>query len=539
MSNYVMKPGPSQRGPIKRSRSWLLRWGAVAALALSPLLATGCSDDGGEGNNGQDAAVNPDAGDVSESDGTSGNNNTTPEPEDYFISYVMQDKTGGGSSLNVYSTADGTHTQVSPEGFSCVLGCWLSSDMSNFVWVESNEAGGTVDIYAATVSDLTANDDGQLIAEGVSKPAVAGNVVTYRRESGGQYSAYYVSLDGGSETAIGGLGSQQTTLGGWHIDPASNQGMIFSPNLQTMDLRFGSLDGTITDTAYTVDAENYQQTSGSYFGESMPVAFSRDGKVAAFVTEAPNDYGECESASDCSGPVQRCGHQGRCTAIEVTVHFVDLENLGDLGGACGGPGTCGDILECYQPGADTTTARCIPKRVVVGMPTTPTQEPTPGATKQGGCELTEGNADYQYTKIRGPLSFDKGGNLYAVGTRDCNSGDAGDSDILKFDPASGEYEVVWGNPDTGYDPDLCWNNDSNPPGPDDAQCVPYITSARVSPKGNEVAFLATNPGVAEGRLAPDTMDLWTVLRNGEDHAWVGGHDSVLKHVTRMYVHSPQ
>lgn len=515
--------------------TWLLRWSAAAALVFSPIAMGGCSDDGGGEADGQDAAVDTDAGDVSESDGTTGDNNSTPEPEDYFISYLMQDKTGAGaSSLHVYSTAEDSHTQVSPEGQDCVQGCWLSSNMEHFVWAEANEGGGTVDIYSASVSDLTANDDGQLIAEGVSKPTVIDDVVTYRRESNGQYSAYYMPLDGGSEAAIGGLGSEQTTIGGWHIDPSTNQGMIFAPSLQTMDIRFGSLDAAISDTAYTVNAENYQQTSGSHFGESMPVAFSRNGKIAAFVTEAPNDYGECETAADCSGPVQRCGHQGRCTAIEVTVHFVDLENLGDLGGACGGPGTCGDIHECYQPGADTTTARCIPKRVVVGMPNQPNQAPDPQSAPESGCDLTDGNADYHYTRIRGPISFDKGGSLYAVGTRDCNSGDAGDSDILKFDPTTGEYEVVWGNPATGYDAGLCWDNDSMEA--NDEQCVPYIRSARVSPQGNEVAFLATNPGVAEGRLAPATMDLWTVLRNGEDHAWVGRHNYVLKNVTRLYVH---
>ncbi|QDG54641.1 hypothetical protein FIV42_29020 [Persicimonas caeni] len=516
---------------MKRCNAWLLRAGAAAALTLSPLVVTGCSDDGG-GETEQDASVNPDAGDVPEGDGTS-SNNTTPEPEDYYISYLIQDKTGAGeTSLHVYSTADQTHTQVSPEGHDCAQPCWLTEDMSSFVWAENNaNADGTVDVYAASVSDLKVQDDGRLIAEGVSKPSVNGNTVSYRRGSSGPVTAYYVSVDGGDETEIGSLGNTNATVGGWHIDPSTNQGMIFAPSLQTMDLRFGSLGGPITDTAFTVNAENYQQTSGSYFGESMPVGFSRDGKIAAFVTEAPNDYGECETAADCSGPGQRCGHQGRCTAYEVTVHFVDLENLGDLGGACGGPGTCGDIHECYQPGADTTTARCIPKRVVVGLPADLTQ------ANQTGCELTEGNEDYHYTRIRGPLTFDNGGNLYAVGTRDCSSGDAGDSDILKFDPASGEYDVVWGNPDTGYDPGLCWDNDAMEP--DDAQCVPYIKSARVSPEANEIAFLATNPGVAEGRLAPETMDLWTVLRNGEEHAWVGGHDYVLKNVTRLYVHPAQ
>ncbi len=480
------------------------------------------------GGGGTDAGPNTDGG---------GNNGNSVEPENFYISYRMLDKSDNSQSLHVLSTADNTDTRISPESVSCAQGCWLSEDMSYFVWVENSASGGsgTLDVHAAPVSNLQVQGTGSVVAQGVSRVSVAGNLVTYQRAtSGGQYTAYYKSLAGGDEKPIGALGTAASVLSGWFIDPATQTVMVYTPNIQTLDIKMGTLGTPVSDTTYTVDARNYQQTSGSYFGQTMPVAISPDGKVAAFVTQAPNDYGACQSAADCSGPVKRCGQNNRCTAIETTVHFIDMEHLGDLGGACGGPGTCGSIHECYQPGSDATSARCIPGRVVLGIPDQPYQSPGPGQPAKSGCELTTGNANYHYTTFAGPISFDSNDMLYGVGRRDCpNENTVGDSDVLQIDPNTGNYNVVWGNPDAGFNADACWDADAQKPS--DAECVPYIQSALLSPGGNEIAMLATNPWIEDPNLATQIPDVWTVLRNGQDHAWVGQHDQ-LKVVESIAVH---
>lgn len=524
---------------------WTHRAGRLlAALSVGALsLAAGCSGDDG-GGQGDSCSSNSDckAGFVCSADkcversannggpdagGDGGGNNGTVEPEDYYISYQLENPSDNTTTLHVLSTADGTDTQVTPDGDSCTDGCWLSEDMSYYVWAQDSASGaaGTLDVYKAAVSNLQVQGDAQMVVEGASVARVAGNVVTYSKESGGQYTAYYQDLDGGSETTVGSLGSSGTTLGGWFLDPATNTSMVYLPQIQNLDIKMGTLDGPAGETTYTVNAENYQQTSGSYFGSSMPVSVSPDGKLAAFVTRAPNDYGECSTAADCSGPVKKCGRYGRCTAIEVTVHIMDLEHLGDLGGPCGGPGTCGDIHECYQPGSDTTNAKCIPKRVVLGVPNQPFQPGGAGQAPKSGCELTTDNAEYHYTNQHGPLSFDNSGNIYTVAQRNCpNEADVGDSDIIKINATSGDFEVVWGNPSAGFDPNACWDTENQEPSDD--QCQPYISEARLSPGHNELAFTATNPWVSESSLAPQILDLWSVLRNGEGHAWIGAHDIV-------------
>jgi hypothetical protein len=398
------------------------------------------------------------------------------------------------------------------------------------VWTEPIEgSAGRFNVFTAPVSDFEVQGGGEMFVENVASAKIAQNAVTYSKEEGGQFLAYYQPLDGGSEVNLGSLGSSSSSTGNWFISPEADQGVRFTYTPQTLDLSFDSLDGHLDANTFTVDAQNYQQTSGGYFGQSMPIAISDDATVAGFVTVAPNNYGACQDASECSGPGQRCGRFNRCTAIEVTAHFVDIDKIDELGGPCGGPGTCSEIHTCDQSGEDTADATCIPKRVVLGLPELPQQ------AGQNGCDLTEGNADYHYTTLEGPITFDGAGNLYGAAARDCaGSDDVGDSDILKIDPRSGDYEVVWGNPDTGYDPDACWDAENERPS--DEECKPYVSAARLSPGNNELAFLATTPHVGEPRLASKSADLWTVKRDGEDHQWVGELESTQAVITEIHVH---
>lgn len=504
----------------------------VCAFALIGPLA--CSGNGGEETcDGDDdcegdqqcvdgvcEASNPDAG----------NNDGGPDPvedEDYYVSYTKVISEGGGESyhLMLHSTAEGEHTQVSPTGLSCERGCWLTEDLSHMVWLENNEAGGR-DINKAALDedfDIQSGTD-ETLATGVSEIDVVGNAVTYLEET----VAYSMNVADGERTDIALVESSDN----FYADPRKDMAMVYEPADKQLNIRFGEI-GEISagDTEVTLDGGHYQQTGGSYYSRNMPSAFSPDGDVAAFLTGAPNEYGNCEGDGDCSGPGQECGHAGVCTVMENTVNFVDTNEIDELGRACGGPGTCsGDVHECYMPDGeeDAASAVCIPGRVPVGLP---------NVGDQDGCAETEGEADYYYTQARGPLSFDNQGNVYLVGVRDCEDveADSGHSDVVRVDPIEGDHEIVWGNSqDGGYDANDCWDPEANEPS--DTDCSPYVDRARLSPGANELAVAATNPHVGDNRFAADQFGLWTVQRDGEEDGWAEGETGSDETIENINVH---
>jgi hypothetical protein len=452
------------------------------------------------------------------------------EDEDYFISYILQDAQDN-TTLWVYDTATGQHTQVSPDGADCRLGCWLSDDLGTLITAQSNEAAFDV---LTTPLNTSFETDGNAtpIASGVRRIEVRGNIVTYVKEEGGSNNAYYQELGGGGETLVGTIGEANATEGDWHLDPESSAGVLYNATLQTLDVKIGELGDELQELTYTLNSENYQMTSGSYFGGSIPTAFSPDGKRMAFVTQkAPLDYNLCDDASECLGPGQRCGQFGRCAAIEVAVHFFDLDNLDNLGEACSADDTCGPVHTCDIPAEDAVDqAVCIPRRVVLGLPGDQMQN------GQTGCALTEGNEDYHYTDIRSPISFGPDGDLYLTAARACGEFNIEDTDILRLSPESSDYSVVWGNDGVNFSPDDCY--DPVEEAVDVTNCTVWIERAMISPGGNELAFIATNPNVVEPALAATNVDLWTVKRNGADHAWVGEHGE-LSVVEDVRVHPPR
>lgn len=466
-------------------------------------------------------AVEPDMGGT---DG--GENNGSPdmdvppvEDEDYIISYILSDDSDA-ETLWVYDTANQTHTQVSPEGTTCRLGCWLTRDLTQFITTRSN--GVNFDILTAPVNaDLTVTEATQPIVEDVRRVEVHGNLVTYVREEDGENLAYYKPAAGGSEVLVGSIGALNTTEGDWAIDPVTEKAAVYNATLQTMDIKLGELGDTIDTLAYTIDSSNYQETSGSYFGGSIPTAFSTDGQYMALVTQkAPMDYNLCENASECMGPGQRCGRFGRCSAIEVAVHFIDLnkigDEMGDLGTACSADSACGPVHTCDIP-ADTAVdqATCIPRRVVLGLPGQQMQE------GQTGCALTQGNDDYKYTDVRGPITFGPDGGLYLTAARACGEFDFELTDILRLSPTSSDYSVVYGNPGKNFSADDCYDPVEDKI--DVENCTIWIERAHISPEGNSIAFIGTNPNVIEPQLTQTHVDLWTVGRDGENHTWVGQH----------------
>lgn len=477
-------------------------------------------------------ADGPDMGDVDGgNNGTdAGDNNIVVEDEDYFISYVLRDRSDS-ETLWLYDTSNETHRQISPEGTECRLGCWVSESFDYFVTARAN--GAAFDVLAAPLTGTLAVDGApQPVATGVRNIEVNGDIVSYIREDAGENKAYFRPLDGSSEVLIGTIGQADSTEGDWHVDADAGVGVVYNATLQTMDVKIGDVGQEISTLAYTIDSSNYQETSGSYFGGSIPTAFSPDGKFMALVTQkAPLDYNNCTDGSQCTGPGQRCGRFGRCSAIEVAVHFFDLDALDVLGDACSSDDKCGPVHRCDIPAENAVDqAVCIPRRVVLGLPGDQMQ------LGETGCALTAGNDDYYYTDIRSPISFAPDNSLYLTAARSCADFNIEDADILRLRPTSDDYDVVFGNPGENFDPDSCYDPVEDKI--DVTDCNVWVERGLVSPGGNEVAFIATNPNVIDSALAETNVDLWTVKADGTDHAWVGEHPE-LSVVQDIRIHPPQ
>ncbi|AWV89618.1 hypothetical protein DN745_09815 [Bradymonas sediminis] len=462
----------------------------------------------GSNNNSPDATTNNDGGGEGE----------VVTADDYYISYIRENKTASTKYLHVRSTADGTDYQLGDADHPCDRGCWLTEDMKYYAWAEIDpNAPQGLNLFAVEVENFELQGAGTQVATGVTSISAAGNGLTYNK--GG--TSYFLSLGaGGSEREIAMVGGGEDSLaGGWHVDPDADVAFAFTPTLDTLELKVGAFTSAALESVYTLNGVNYAGGAGSYYGSTMPTAVSPDGKLLAFVVNAPNDYQECETAADCSGPVKVCGANNFCSVIELTAHFLDLDNLATLGEECASDSDCGGVHQCYQPGGESVS-ECIPARVPVGLSDTPYQRAVPGDTPRSGCDLSADDPTYHYTKFDGPVSFDNSGNLYGVARRDCTSeGMVGDSDIIKINPRAKDFSVVWGNPDTGFDANLCW--DEGNAMPDVTNCSPYILEALVSPDGNDIAFAATNPNVDREQFAQQNYDLWRVLRNGKDHDWIG------------------
>lgn len=537
MSVLVLRPAIACRGAILEVMMSVgtMRWLAV----LSLLVAMGCSKkDDPLAKEGEACTVDADCedglacrdqacvvragGDMgnNETDGGDENNtsnNVTVNDEDYYVSYTLRD-IDRTDTLWIFDTETGDHTQITPEGESCPLGCWVSGDLDFYLVARAN--GANFDVLAAPLNGFEVQGQPMPIAEDVRRIEVLGNAITYVREEEGENRAYYLPLDGSMEILLGTIGGVMATEGDWHLDTESGLGVVFNATLQTMDVKVGSLGSEVSELTYTIDSSNYQETSGSYFGGSIPTAFSADGSVMAVVTTAPNDYNLCENESECTGVGQRCGRFGRCSAIEVTVHFFDLSKIdgsdGHLGQPCSADDTCGPIHTCDIPAEDAVDqAVCIPRRVVLGLPGQQMQN------GQTGCALTSGNDDLFYTEIRPPISFGADGALYVAAARACDEANIEHTAILRLQPDSYDYAPITSNEMSDFSADDCY--DPVEERIDTTNCTIWIQRALVSPGGNSIAFVGTNPNVLDSALAESNVDLWTIKRNGDDREWVGGH----------------
>ncbi|MEZ4460459.1 MAG: hypothetical protein R3E66_12195 [bacterium] len=484
----------------------------------------------------QTSVVDCDGGDCGGDVGTDGgaNNANNITPEDYYISYSLKSSIDSTVALKLYDTATQETVTVSPDGVDCLRGCWVNKSLTKFYTLATNvDTPGSFDVLAAPLdASKKAMGTGTTIATAVRAIEPIEDGLLYVRNNDGSNVAYYMD-SAGVEIEIGTIGSSETTEGDAFVSPDTNLSVVFNPTLQTLDISVSALGTPVTaaDKIYTIDSQNYQEVSGSYFGGDVPAAVSADGKyLAVMTTKAPLDTNACTDASDCTGVGERCGRFGRCTSIQLAIHFIELDKADNLGAPCSGDAACGPVHVCDIP-ADTQLdkAVCAPRRVVLGMPGQQQQ----GNPPRPGCELTAGRADLFYTDLRAPMSFGKDGGLYVVGSRDCGELNMPDADILRLTPTSSDYSVVFGNPGQNFDDAKCYNAAEQKP--DDQNCVLYIGNAQLSPQGNQLAFTATNPLVIEPSLADSTLDIWKVDRDGTNRSWVGGNTE-LRSASGVRVH---
>lgn len=473
------------------------------------------------------------------------NNNNQPTPEGHMLSYVETDEFVPAKPRFLWTvdTATGTRVQASEEAQDCAYGCWLSGDLKYYTYLRPSAARpGTFDVWVADMgADLKVTGEGTVVVPAVDRVKVNGNILSFVKEDN---KAYYRTFGRDDETLIGDVGPAEQAQGSWHLDDKAGKVVFFKPTLQTLDIAvadFGEAAGAVD---YTIDATNYQAVSGSYFGSTVPTAFSRDGKVMAVLTTAPNNYNTCQTSADCTGVGQHCGEKKLCSAIEVTVQFFDLERLTDLpqynmpesGKSCTANDQCGAIHECYIPSAtQLDKARCRPRQVVVGLPRTP-EQPRIDSPKKNGCDATRGT-DKDYTGLRAPLGFDAQGALYVLGERKCEDlqGETNipDTDILKLKPTSSTVEVVYGNPGKNFDEMACYDSAERRPTPE--TCIITMTTAVVSPEGKEISFLGTNPEANLGKAAV-SMNVWSVLTDGSNVRWFGKVGELFKRVDSIVAH---
>lgn len=463
-----------------------------------------------------------------------GDNNVTPMPEEFMVTYKRLDDFGDQvRHLWVLNSRTGEKVQISTDEPQCRLDCWVSSDLKTFAWVELSNTAQRYDVKMVGLNaDFSFAGTPEVLASEVKqfRPYEQGVVYT-KVNASSEEEAFAQPYAGGDAVLIGAITLPTTSPGGWSYSTEANKAVLLRPTLQDLSIFIGDTGQTLSEPlALKLGGKNYQETGGSYFSGNIPVAFSADGKYMALISTAPNDYNVCETTADCdTDRGQHCGREKRCTVREQTVHIFDMSALDKLGGGCTTDAACGSVHTCDIPSATSIDkAKCIPRRVVLGLPNTPAQ-PFADAPSKPGCELTNSRTSGGdiYTALAPRMDFDSSGALYVVGRREgCEQLDGANmprADILKISPTTGAFSVLYGNGGRDYDAAKCYNAAEN--SIDVTNCDASIKSVEVSPNGNELIFLATSPYVNDPIKADVTMDVWSVLRDGTQQRWHGGKDS--------------
>ena len=492
----------------------------------------------------------PDGGDPEDDSGT-------PTPEDYYISYLLE--TDNAKELRLLRTGTGEDHRVDPTdltGVTCNQGCALTTDLAHFIYVRAGEAGGK-DIWVAPLSaERKVTEAGERLVADVDNVRFHGYYIAFKRElpdSGGAGTrphAFYLDVRSGQESRLGDLGSDPRQPDTWALLPEEDVSLVFQKTLNTMDVLLGTLRDDLSfeeNQVYRFDGRNFQAIGGSFYAGDIAAAAMDDRRrvVAIALEGAPNNYQICSSDADCvesGGPGRQCGVDEFCTALEVTVHFIDLDNTQLLGTPCRKDSECGGVHECYIPSpTQIDKAICIPRRAQLGMPVTPKQD------GKDGCEWMAADPDdaWHYTEVGSSPEFHNG-KLYVLARRDCVTDERGmrragepnmpHTDILEIDPTDGSYRVVYGNRNVDYRDSNCYDEANRRVDVSRPDCVAFLQAAMLSPDHNEFAFLGTNPQVSAPEHATSRLDVWSVLRNGEEQEWLGNHSEVGTSVSSLNVH---
>lgn len=492
--------------------------------------------------------------------GDTGGGDMTPSPdmampvagEDYVVSFLRKMNSGsekGNTYLYTLDTNSEAVSRVSDDANLCKYNCWLSDDATYMVYIVPKAADtATYDVYATSVdASLKAAGSGSVIVPDAQRVVFLGDSVSFTRSSGDAITAFRLKLGTTQEVAFSDLEVRgNDSQDSWTVGKESGKVVVFSPTLQTLSVRVGALSDKVSaaDEAYVIDGSNYQMVSGAYFSNNIPAAISPDGKYLAVLTDSPNNYNLCATNADCDvARGQHCGDKKLCTVRELTVHTFDLEAISELptaandGKNCTTDADCSTAHECYIPAnTQLDKARCIPRRVVLGLDGQ-LKQPRVGGSSKPGCEITASRDTQRYTDVNAPLSFGPDNNLYLVAQRDCpelaGENNMPDSDILRISPQGGMVDVVTGNMRQDFDDARCY--DAQEQKIDTSDCVIYIQQADLSPGGNELAFLGTNPNTTDVSQVDSKLDVWTVLKNGDDREWLG-KGTIFEEARRVSTH---
>ena len=479
--------------------------------------------------------------------------------EEYFISYVKKDDAAGGARFPfVIDTRTGATTKVTDKPELCEQGCWITEDLSTFVYKRSG-TNGRENIFTQSIgNDFKLSGAPKELLTNITDFYFRDSILTYGRGDVPTKEIFYLPAtapDSSGEVKFHEITST-SDASVWYVSPKANKTAVFFPSDTTLNVRVADSGKFLTqdDSVFVFDAKNYQNVGNFYRGPSLPTAFSPDGRYMATAMSAPNHYDLCQQgAGKCDvSKGQKCGlgHSkvggiAACTVQEITVHLFDLQNLQELpnganpGKRCARDTDCSSAHECYIPDLKAANLSvCIPRRVVMGLPNTPKQ---PDAEPKSGCERlpVDGvNGVRRYTDYGRSLKFGADGALYTTATREC-AGLTGEAnidvtDVLRI-PVSerGAPSVITGNVKSDYSSLNCYNQETKKVEP--ATCPIYIEEAILSPGGNELVMRATNPQADDPDKADKLLDVWTVKRDGTKRTWLG-KNSKGDEVTQVYVH---
>ncbi len=450
------------------------------------------------------------------------------EDEHYNVTFTSEHQVDGDVELYL-TNSDGEPNEPFDTGdIDCDAAdqCVVTANESYLIVIEGDDGNQTASAAPLAGDPPEVDGDAQTFATEMDNPSVRGNGVTFKRPEDGDYRAYYQPIDGAEKqvaTLHDTAGNQHRHR--WNVFPEHNVAVQFQPpGLRDLDIRIGDMDAGlgVEDQIYQISGgAAHGEGLGSYMIRNVPSAISDDGRLVAFYVPTANQYEDCSSDDECSGPGAQCGQSNRCWALEPTVHVVDRDHVDQLGEGCSSHEECGPVNRCDSGSEDFEDGLCAPQRISMGL----------ADVGLDACEETRSAGETEmFTDLSPPLNFAPDGTVYFVAERDCvrDDGDAQTeveaniprSVIVSGDPYTGEFTEVHGNlGGDDYNAADCGGFAER--FDDSVECVKYIEQMRLSPDGNDFVYLGTDPGSGASRADSD-MHVWRARRDADNFSRIGG-----------------